>query len=42
MKIPDWLILEPYVNITRKINNPKPLKQIVRELHKTDDKKPNK
>ena len=42
MIMPEWLFQEPYVNNFRKIGNPKPLKQIVREINKIDDKKPNR
>ena len=38
---PEWLLEEPIVNVPRKICNQKPLKEIAREIIKTDDKQLN-
>ena len=42
MIIPDWLFRKPIENISRRIYNPKPIREIAREKIKIDDKQPNK
>ena len=42
MIIPEWLFQEPIVNRITKIYNPKPLRQIARDINKIDDKQLNK
>ena len=38
MIIPEWLFQEPIENKIKKINHPKPLRQIARDIFKLDDK----
>ena len=42
MKILEWLFRKPVENKINKIYNPKPLKQIARDIIKLDDKQLNK
>ena len=42
MIIPEWLFKEPIENKTKKLNNPKPFRQIARYNIKLDDKQLNK
>ena len=39
--IPEWSFQEPFENKTQKIYNPKPVREVVRDNIKLDDKQPN-